>query len=511
MFFSDLVGIFSLLFAIDGIEGQTFGMMDLRPIGFVIGALLATLGAALMVPAVVDLAFGHENWLSFAASSLVTLFFGVALCISSKVQAPELSIRQAFLLTTLSWLALTVFSALPFLWSELEMSMTDAFFEAMSGLTTTGATVITEIDKNSYGILLWRSLLQWLGGIGIIVMALAVMPMLQIGGMQLFRMESSDNSEKIVPRATQLASTIATVYLFLTVLCVLGYLVAGMSFFDAIAHSMTTIATGGLSTHDKSIGFYEGEGVKSVAIVFMILGSLPFGLYLYAMNGRVDRLYKDSQVRWFLTILCVFILLAWLSQFLGYLTDPEDVQRHKLMDAAFHSVSIMTGTGYAAHDYGSWSPLAEVLFFSMMFVGGCAGSASCGIKIFRFQVLFETIKQRLFLVMQPNGIYIPRYNGHPIEARVSTAVISFIFLFLLCFVVFAFLLSLYDLDLLTAISASASCLTNVGPGLGGIVGPSGTFQPLPDGVKWLLAAAMLLGRLELFTVLVLFMPTFWRS
>ena len=485
-------------------------MIDFRPIGFVIGALLATLGITLMVPAILDLALGHENWRSFAAASLVTLFFGVALSFTNKQAAPELSIRQAFLLTTLAWLALTVFSALPLIWSQANMSFTDAFFEAMSGLTTTGATVMTNIDENSRGVLLWRSLLQWLGGVGIIVMALAVMPMLQIGGMQLFRTESSDNSEKIVPRATQLASSITAAYSFLTLLCVIGYLLAGMSFFDAICHSMTTLATGGLSTHDKSIGYFEGEGVKVVAIIFMIFGSLPFGLYLFAMNGRFDRLFKDSQARWFLAILFAFIMMTWLSQFL--VPAPEGAPpRNELMDAAFHSVSIMTGTGFSTHDYGTWSPFAEVLFFAMMFVGGCAGSASCGIKIFRFQILFATIKQRLFFVIQPNGVYVPTYNGRPFDSRVSTAVISFIFLFLLCFAGFTFLLSLYDLDLLTALTATATCLTNVGPGLGDIVGPSGNFQPLPDGVKWLLSAAMLLGRLELFTVLVLFMPTFWRS
>lgn len=507
MFFSDSTRILSFgltwFLALKGIDC----MIDFRPIAFVIGALLATLGVALIIPALLDLATGHSNWLGFAAASLVTLFFGVALSISSKVRKPELSIRQAFLLTTLSWLALTAFSALPFLWSEMEMTYTDAFFEAMSGLTTTGATVITGLDERSPGILLWRSLLQWLGGIGIIVMALAVMPMLQIGGMQLFRMESSDNSEKIVPRATQLASTIASLYLFLTVLCVIGYLFAGMSFFDAVAHSMTTIATGGLSTHDKSIGFFQGDGVKYVAIVFMILGSLPFGLYLYALNGRIDRLYKDTQVQWFLIILGLFIALTWVAQYIG----GKTLGGAELKDAAFHSVSIMTGTGYATGDYGKWSPFAEVLFFTMMFVGGCAGSASCGIKIFRLQVLFQSIKQRTFSVIQPNGIYIPRYNGRPIDERVSTAVLSFIFLFLVCFAVLAFLLSLYDLDLMTSISAAASCLTNVGPGLGEIVGPSGNFKTMPDGVKWLLSAAMLLGRLELFTVLVLFMPTFWRS
>ena len=482
-------------------------MIDFRPISFVIGALLGTLGIALMIPALIDLAAGNDNWTAFAAASLVTLFIGVAMVFSQKTQAPELSIRQAFLLTTLAWLALTAFSALPFLWSDMKMTYTDAFFEAMSGLTTTGATVIKQLDERSPGILIWRAILQWLGGIGIIVMALAVMPMLQIGGMQLFRTESSDNSEKIVPRAAQLASTITSLYVFLSLLCVIGYLVAGMTLFDAIAHAMTTIATGGLSTHDASIGFYKQDSVLYVAIVFMILGSLPFGLYLYAINGRVERLYHDSQVRWFLVILSGFIVLTWIAQY----SSQTGMTGDQLRDAAFHSVSIMTGTGYATGDYGTWSPFAEVLFFTMMFVGGCAGSASCGIKIFRLQVLMQAIKQRTFSVIQPNGIYIPRYNGRPIDERVTTAVLCFIFLFLFCFAVLVFLLSLYDLDLMTAISASASCLTNVGPGLGDIVGPAGNFKPLPDGVKWILSAAMLLGRLELFTVLVLFVPTFWRS
>lgn len=485
-------------------------MIDFRPISFVIGILLATLGIALIIPTLIDLGAGNSNWLGFAAASLVTLFFGVGLGFSQYTPNPELSIKQAFLLTTLAWFALTAFSALPFVWSDMSMSYSDAFFEAMSGLTTTGATVITGLDEKSPGILLWRSLLQWLGGIGIIVMALAVMPMLQIGGMQLFRTESSDNSEKIVPRAAQLASSITSLYVTLSLLCVVGYLLAGMSLFDAIAHSMTTIATGGLSTHDASLGYFKSDAVQYVAIVFMILGSLPFGLYLYAVNGRVDRLFKDSQVHWFFITLSVFIFLTWISQF-GSGLAGNNLWADQLRDAAFHSVSIMTGTGYATGDYGQWSSFAEVLFFIMMFVGGCAGSASCGIKIFRLQVLFQTIKQRTFSLIQPNGIYIPRYSGRPIEERVSTAVLSFIFLFLFCFAVLTFLLTLYDLDLKTSISAAASSLTNVGPGLGDIVGPSGNFQNLPDGAKWLLAAGMLLGRLELFTVLVLFIPTFWRS
>ena len=481
-------------------------MIDFRPIAFVIGALLAVLGVTMMIPAFIDLAAGHRDWAGFAAGSFITLFFGVALSVSNNVAISKLSIRQAFLLTTLAWIALAAFSALPFAWSTLNMTYVDAFFEAMSGLTTTGATVITELDEAPPGILLWRALLQWLGGLGIIVMALAVLPMLQIGGMQLFRMESSDNSEKILPRATQLASSIFSLYLLLSLLCVIGYMLAGMNLFDAIAHSMTTISTGGFSTHDKSLGFFEGINVEIVCIIFMILGSLPFGLYLYAINGRVSRLLKDSQVQWFFIALSVFILMAWISQYDG----KTMIGSGEFRKAAFNTVSIMTGTGYATHDYGGWSLFAECLFFCVMFVGGCAGSTSCGMKIFRFQVLAQTIGQRTFALIQPNGIYVPRYNGHPIDDRVSTAVMSFFFLFLACFGILTFLLGLYGLEPVTALSAAASALANVGPGLGEIIGPAGTFKPLPDGAKWLLSAGMLLGRLELFTVLVLFMPTFWR-
>lgn len=482
-------------------------MVDFRPISFVIGVLLATLGVAMFVPVLLDLGAGNSNWISFAAVSLVTLFFGVGLSFSQYTANIELTIKQAFLLTTISWVALCAFSALPFVWSDLKMSYTDAFFEAMSGLTTTGSTVLTDIDSRSPGILMWRSLLQWLGGIGIIVMALAVMPMLQIGGMQLFRTESSDNSEKIVPRAAQLASSISSLYLILSLLCVIGYLLAGMNLFDAIAHAMTTIATGGLSTHDESLGFYKGDAVKYVAIVFMILGSLPFSLYLFAVNGRIDRLLKDTQVHWFFITLTGFILLVWVSHY----EADKNLALEELRDAAFHTVSVMTGTGYATLDYDKWSPYTGVLFFIMMFVGGCAGSASCGIKIFRLQILFQTIKQRTFLLLQPNGIYVPRYNGRPIEERVSTSVLTFIFLFILCFFVIACLLNMVGLDFKTALSATAACITNVGPGLGDVVGPVGNFKPLPDSAKWLLSAAMLLGRLEFITVLVLFIPTFWRS
>ncbi len=482
-------------------------MPDLRAILMIVGLLLSTLGCAMMLPGLYELALGDTDWLVFASCSGLTLFVGVLLTVANRTEKTELSIKQAFLLTTVSWTMLVAFSALPFVWSGQGASYTDAFFEAMSGLTTTGATVFTGLENSPPGLLLWRAILQWLGGIGIIVMAIAVLPMLQVGGMQLFRMESSDTSEKILPRATQIAGSIAALYLALTVLCVVGYSLAGMSLFDAVAHAMTTIATGGFSTYDASIGHFDNINIEMVAVTFMLLGSLPFVLMLQAIMGRYDRLFVDSQVRWFFSFVIIAVVLAWGAQS----GNGYPVGSVELRDATFNVVSIITGTGYATRPYDTWSNFSAMLFMVIMFVGGCAGSTSCGLKIFRFQVLFETIRQRVLTFTQPHRVVIASFNGKPMEPNVSRAVMNFVFLFLLSFGVVACLLSLYDLDSVTALSASASALANVGPGLGPIVGPSGTYQDLPDGVKWILSFAMLLGRLEILTVLVLFTPVFWRS
>ncbi len=482
-------------------------MIELRPVLLIVGILLSTLGCAMMLPALYDLAAGNDGWAVFVASSGFTLFSGGALTFANRGASGDLSIKQAFLLTTVSWVLLTAFSALPFAWSTLNVSYTDAFFEAMSGVTTTGATVLTGLDDAPPGILLWRALLQWLGGIGIIVMAIAVFPMLRIGGMQLFRMESSDTSEKILPRATQIAGSIMMLYLGLTLACVFGYMLAGMRVFDAVAHAMTTIATGGFSTRDSSIGFFDDVWVETVAITFMILGSLPFVVMLQALNGRVARFIFDIQVRWFFGLLVFFVVSAWLAQSGG----GHQVGILEFRDAAFNVVSIMTGTGYATRPFDTWSTFATTLFLVMMFVGGCAGSTSCGIKVFRFHVVFATVRQRVLTFVQPHRVVAAYFNGKPMTASVSRAVMNFVFLFIVSFGVVASLLSLYGLDAITALSASASALANVGPGLGPVVGPAETYKDLPDGAKWILSCAMLLGRLELFSVLVLFVPTFWRS
>ncbi len=482
-------------------------MFDLRPILLVVGILQTTLGCAMLLPAVLDLALNNDDWLVFTASAAFTLFVGISMSLVTWGRTTNLNVKQAFILTTVSWLALAAFAALPIALSEMDIAYTDAFFEAMSGLTTTGATAIPNLYEAPPGLLLWRGLLQWLGGIGIIVMAIAVLPMLQIGGMQLFRMESSDTSEKILPRATQIAGSITAIYVSLTAICAISYYVAGMRLFDAVVHSMTTIATGGFSNYDSSIKAFNNANVELIASAFMVLGSLPFVLYLQAVRGSPFVIARDSQVRFFLGLLIVLIVAAWVYQI--QMTETDLLSAARL--ATFNVISIVTGTGYATTGYDTWGPFAIVFFFCIMFIGGCAGSTSCGIKIFRFQVVLEMVRVYLRRMLYPHGVFAPRYNGRPLADNVTAAVMSFLFLFFICFVAIALALNLMGLDNLTAMSASASAMANVGPGLGTEIGPEGNYAGLVAQAKWLLCFAMLLGRLEVFTVLVLFSPLFWRQ
>lgn len=483
-------------------------MIDFRPILFIVGVLLATLAAAMVLPAVADAAVGNRDWQVFAISAALTLFVGGILVLSTRGLARGgIGLRQAFVLTTLCWLVIPTFAALPFMFADLKLDYTDAFFEAMSGVTTTGATVIVGLDHAAPGILLWRALLQWLGGIGIIAMALVVLPMLQVGGMQLFRMESSDRSEKALPRAAQFAAWTGFLYLGFTLLCAALYRLAGMGGFDAVAHAMTTIATGGFSTRDSSVGFYKEPLIDLVAIIFMLIGSLPFVLYVRAVRGAPGMLWRDEQVRWFLGI--VLMVVSAMTMYLVFLRGVAGPDALRM--AAFNVVSVITGTGYATTDYGAWGGFAVTSMFCVMFIGGCAGSTTCGIKVFRLQVLYASANIQVRRLLQPNGVFIPYYNGKPIPDAVTESVMAFFFLFLLCFMAIAVGLSLAGLDFITAVSGAATAISNVGPGLGPIIGPAGNFASLPDPAKWLLAAGMLLGRLELFTVLVLLMPSFWRA
>ncbi|HEX6113013.1 MAG TPA: TrkH family potassium uptake protein [Geminicoccaceae bacterium] len=457
---------------------------------------------------VADMAAGHPDWQVFMAAGAVTLFVGVTLVLMNQGYGnAALTGRQAFLLTTSVWVVVGFFAALPLAFSELNLTFADAVFESISGITTTGSTVIVGLDVAPPGILLWRSILQWLGGMGFIVMGVAILPMLRVGGMQLVRTESSDLSEKILPRAAQVASAIGLIYFGLTFTCATLYYLAGMTPFEAAAHAMTTLATGGYSTRDASIGAFDSPAIEVVAIVFMCLGGLPFVLYIRGTNGQLKPLFTDAQVRWFFGIIAMFILAIALWLIMAQGVAPLDALRH----SAFNIVSLITTTGYASTDYGLWGAFAVTALFFLMSVGGCTGSTAGGIKIFRFVVLHAIASNQIARLIRPHGIFVAVFNGRPVPESAAIAVMAFVFMFGLSFAAFALALSALGLDYLTAMSGALTALANVGPGLGEIIGPAGNFSTLPESAKWLLSAAMLLGRLELFTVLVLFAPSFWRS
>ena len=481
-------------------------MISLRPVIFVLGIFLLILSAFMLIPIVVDLYFHNPDWQIFLMCMIITAFFGGAMALSCAFRRNfTINVRQGFLMTTGAWIVLSAFSALPLWLSELNISATDAVFEAVSGMTTTGASILENIESAPPGILIWRAVLQWLGGIGIIVTAMSILPFLGVGGMQLFRTESSEN-EKALPRAAQLASSIGLVYLGLTILCALGYGMAGMTTFNAIAHAMTTIATGGYSTINTSFEAFNNAWREIIAIIFMFAGALPFILYLKAVSGNIRPLLKNAQVRFFIGAILVGIII--LSIYV-YTATPMGVLE-TLRRSAFSVVAIITTTGYSNAGYDNWGAFAIAFFFFLMVIGGCAGSTACGIKIFRFQILFSVIRAQLKQTLYPNAKFTAHYNGRPIPAGVPTAVISFLFLYALCFAVLACLLSMTGLNFITALSGAAASISNIGPGLGPMIGPEGTYQSLNDAAKWLLSAGMILGRLELLTVLVLFTPHFWR-
>ncbi|MBL4747431.1 MAG: TrkH family potassium uptake protein [Magnetovibrio sp.] len=484
-------------------------MMDFRPIFKILGMLLATLALGMCIPAFVDASRGNPDWQVFAVAAGLTFFVGISLTLTSSMGNARMSlnVRQAFVMTTLSWVVLSLFAALPFTFSELQLSYTDAFFETMSGITTTGSTVITGLDYAPPGILLWRGILQWLGGLGIVVMAIAVMPMMGVGGMQMFKIEAFDAGEKVLPRATQISMALVSIYIGLTVIWSAMLWWAGMTPFEATVHAMTTISTGGFSTSDGSVGHFDSWVIDVIITLGMIMGSMPFLLLVQAVRGKPLQLWRDEQVRGFIGIL-LFIVFS-ITALLWFETGEPPLQA--LRYSAFNVVSIMTGTGYTNHDYDLWGSFAMPAFFFIMFIGGCAGSTTCGIKVFRFQILYAAARVQVRHLLQPHGVFIPYYNHRPIPDEVIVSVLSFFFVFGLSFAILALGLGVLGLDFLTAISSAATAISNVGPGLGPIVGPSGTFQSLPDAAKWLMAAGMLLGRLELFTILVLFSRTFWRG
>ncbi len=481
-------------------------MSNYKTVFFTLGILLIILGVAMIVPVAFQLIYGEFDS-TFIISSIITITFGILFFLSNIDHLKSINTQQAFLLTALSWLAIATFGSLPFFFSKLNLSITDSFFESMSGITTTGATILSNIESSPKGILVWRSMLQWLGGIGVILMAITLMPIMNIGGMQLLKISSYDTSEKILPKSKEISLRLITVYISLTFLCALFYKIFGMNTFDSLTHSMTTIATGGFSNYDQSIGYFDNAYIEMISILFILLGSIPFILYIKFISDDKKIIFKDEQVKLFfkLTLFSILILFIYL------VIVNKDIFEIHLRSVIFNVVSILTGTGYVTKEFDQWGNFPLIFFLILMFIGGCAGSTTCGIKIFRVHILYYFIRNQLLKIIYPRAIINLKYNNSKVEDKLIASIISFIYLYILIFFVLASLLTLTGLDFITSVSGAASSLSNVGPGLGNEIGPNSNYSGLPDQSKWLLSVGMILGRLEIFAILIIFLPSFWRK
>ena len=482
-------------------------MKNLKSSLFVIGNLLVFFSIYSFIPGVIDYFYQGTDWVVFFVISIVCLFTGLNVSFIFKRKDKDVEVLSAFLLTLISWVLLTFIGALPFYLGTTSLSLIDAFFESMSGLTTTGATVIQNLDSTSKSILIWRAMLQWLGGIGIIVIAIAIFPILKIGGMQLFQSEFSSKEEKVLPRTTKIATGIGLVYLFLTIICSFSLFATGMPGFDSVAHGMTIIATGGFSTKDMSIGFFDSVYIEVVTIFFMILSSLPFILLFQSIRGKLIDLVASSQVRFFLIlILSVTILVAfWLKRY--YEVDFFQ----SLRISAFAVTSISTGSGFSTYDFSVWGSFTTLLFLFLMLIGGCSGSSSCGLKIFRIQILIKSSLNLIKKIIQPRGVFIPTYNSREVSEDILTSVTGYFFLYIFVFATLSLVLAFDGQEILTSLSGAAATLANVGPGLNEIIGPSGNYSSISDFTKLFLSLGMLIGRLELFPILILLSPQLWKK
>ena len=482
-------------------------MLDLAPVSYVIGLVVAGLGAVMTIPALLEFLEGGSAAGDFVYCAAVSIACGSLFAIPFHGQrSARLSVRQTLVLIAAIWIAVPVFGSLPFLAVEEGLSLTDAFFEAMSGFTTTGSTVLVDLENRPAGVLLWRGLLQWIGGIVVVVVAILFLPRIGVGGMALFRSSFGSGTADIQPRIRSVFVLTCIAYGILSLLCALTYLSFDLEPLEAFVLAMTTIATGGFGTRDSSFAEYP-RAIEYAAIVFMILASLPFLRYVQVLEGRLRPIVRDSQVKAFL--LAAATASAMLAIWLVATSDAgwEPAIRKSL----FNGISILTGTGYASAGYDSWGGFAVTLFLLIGLIGGCAGSTTCSIKVFRFQVLLASLAAEIRRLRNPRGMYTPRYEGDAIPQDVIASVSGFLFLFVASLITLTILLSMTGLDLLTAASGAATALANVGPGLGPIIGPEGNFASLPDISKWLLTFGMLLGRLEILGVLVLFQLSFWRD
>ena len=481
-------------------------MSNYKTVFFTLGLLQATLGLAMILPVFVQLIY-KELDSSFISSSIITIVFGILFILSNLDHDKKLNIQQAFLLTALSWLSIAAFGSLPFIFSDLNLKVTDAFFESMSGITTTGSTIIINLENSPKSILMWRAILQWLGGIGIILMAITLMPIMNVGGMQLFKISSNDTAEKILPKSKEISLRLIIIYTILTFACAIFYKIFGMNYFDSLTHSMTTIATGGFSNYNQSIGYFDSVFIETTSMIFICLGSVPFIAYIKFLNGDKRIFFSDSQIKTFFKIIIFSIIIL----FIYLVIINESFLQISIRSIAFNVISILTGTGYVTKDFDQWGNFPLIFFLILMFIGGCAGSTACGIKIFRIQLLYHFFINQLKKIIYPRGVFLIKYDNNNIDDKFMSSVISFIFLYIVIFFCLTTILSLTGLDFITSISGAATSISNVGPGLGDTIGPNGNFSSLANSSKWALSLGMILGRLELFAILVLFIPSFWRK
>ena len=482
-------------------------MFDVRPVGYLVGLMVMAVGATMSLPLAVDLAEGRGHWPVFAESMILTCLTGGLVALACRNAAgPGLSIHQAFLLTTTVWVTVPLFGALPFLLGETDLDLIDALFEAMSGVTTTGTTVIVGLDDLPGGLLLWRGLLQWLGGLGIVIVALVFLPEMRVGGMQFFRSEGFDTFGKALPRTIDISKGVLNVYVVLTIACTLAYLTLGMQVFDATVHALTTVATGGFSTRDASFSGYPG-GVQYASVLFMILATLPFVRLMQGVQGHLRPLLADTQVQTYLRWIGYAVLLTVLYEVAVTGWPSEAAMRARL----FNTVSIFSGTGYGDGNVLAWGSFPFVVLIAVGAIGGCTGSTGCAIKIFRYQLMLRALGQQARRIFYPSSVMVLRHEGRAVGDEVLNSVMLLFTVYILSLGVFSVALELTGLTVIESITGAWTAIFNIGPAFGPAVGATGAVDGFPDMAKALMILAMLMGRLEILAVLVLLLPRFWQQ
>lgn len=475
-----------------------------QPVLMICGYFISVLGIAMLFPAGLDMYYTKTNWSIFLSSSIVTMFIGLSLFLANRGKIKEISIQQAYLLTVLSWVSVMLLAALPFKFYGTPWA--DAIFEAASGISTTGASIYADVEALPKAILLWRALLSGMGGVGIVIFAIAMLPFLGIGGMQIFQRENSDVNEKFMPKISYIAKRIIGVYVVLMVICAISLKSAGMPWFDAVCHTLTTISTGGFSTKNNSIGFFNSATIEWLVTLFMFLGAIPLTLYHSLLATKDVHSLRSSQVSAFVKILAIYItvMTTWLVYNGVY--EPFDALRY----AAFNIVSVVTSTGYNSANWLNWGAFAATAFVIFALTGGCTGSTSGGIKIFRWQIVLAQLKRAFVMTTEPNRLLPLKVDGISISHSVAGSIFVFFIAYAFSVAIIASLVAISGVDFATAFSATIACITNSGPGNTQIIGPAGSYESLSDYVKFLLSFTMILGRLEVLTVLVLFTKSFWR-